>query len=288
MIVAMHQVRAHWGVAAVVVAVVVACSGDGERGVTGERDGADGGVKGTGGELAGGARGTRASGGNGGARGNDAAAGSGGLESGAGRTGSIDASLDAENGGARSVEASAGTGGAAADGCANCWILDLFPATRPSTISLTGTIQKSDTVCVIVFAGGQCLAQNDPPCNPSSGRTTVTLDLTVDQSGKLTVEAPYQDMCAQDYFCAISGPGCPIPTSYGVPTDTTYSYTPRGTDRCRAHTDGTPYPVEHVVDVRISGTSLIIDQTCTTHMLNQSSSVVDVRNWTTTIDLSVP
>jgi hypothetical protein len=234
-----------------------------------------GGSSGTGGAAGtGGVVGTGAAAGTGGASGTGAAAGSGGAGTGGSAGGPPDANFD---GGP--PDAPSG------DACPDCWMRDLFPPTRPATITVTGTIRKNDNVCVIVFGGGQCLAQNSPPCNPSSGQTSVMLDLTLDANGKLIVEAPYQDMCAQDYFCAISGPSCPIPTSYEVPTDTTFSYAPRSTDRCRRNLNGTPYNVEHVVGVRISGRSLIIDQLCTTHMLNQSSQVVDVRDWTTTINL---
>jgi hypothetical protein len=218
----------------------------------------------------------------------------GGAEGGAGdahsdsgssnREGGIDAPVD---GGHRdgSVEDAGGGPDAAIDASDQSWIQTLFPASRPATISLTATIRQSDLVCVIVYGGGQCQALNNPPCNPSSRQRTVTLDLTLDQNDQLVVEAPYQDMCAPDYFCAVSGPGCPIPTSYAVPTDTTYLFAPRSTDRCRRHQDGTPYDVENVVNVRFVGTTLIIDQLCTTHMLNLTSEVVDVRDWTTTIEV---
>ena len=289
----------------VVLALLAACGSDDDENARRGAGGTGAGATGSGGTVAtdarddtstgsGGAAGNVAAGGSGGAAGNAAAGGSGG----AGTGGSAGAGADA--GSAGDAGADAGTGGtdsadssldgapadaSSGDACATCWIRDLFPPSRPATISVTGTIRKNDNVCVIVFAGGQCLAQNNPPCNPFSGQTGVTLDLTLDAAGKLSVEAPYQDMCAQDYFCAISGPSCPIPTSYEVPTGTTFMYVPRATDRCRRHPNGTPYDVEHRVDVRISGRSLIIDQLCTTHMLNQSSQVVDVRNWTTTVDL---
>jgi hypothetical protein len=83
----------------------------------------------------------------------------------------------------------------------------------------------------------------------------------------------------------VSGPTCPIPTSYAVPTDTTFYFAPRPTDYCRRYENGTPYPVENVVNVQLSGTTLVIDQLCTTHMRNLTSEVIDIRDWTTTIEL---
>ncbi len=226
--------------------------------------------------------------GSGGAVGNSGAGSGGVSDTGVDGPDVGDAANDAGSDGRDAADASSDASpkdAGPADACADCWIRDRFPDGGPGTISVTGTIRKNDNVCVIVFGGGQCLAQNSPPCNPQSGQTTVTLDLTLDAAGKLIVEAPYQDMCAQDYFCAVSGPGCPIPTSYAVPTDTTFSYVPRSTDRCRRDLQGLPYNVSHEVSVRISGRSLIIEQLCTTHMLNQSTQVLDTRNWTTTIAL---
>jgi hypothetical protein len=255
--------------------------GSGRSGSTGSGGAAtSGGSAGSGGVAgSGGAAGTGGAVGSG-AAGSEGAAGT--LpDSGSGGDAALDADQDASDSGSDAGSSDADAG----DGCADCWIRDRFPPGRPATITVTGTIRKNDNVCVIVFGGGQCQAQNTPPCNPQGGQSSVTLDLTLDAAGKLTVEAPYQDMCAQDYFCAVSGPGCPIPTSYEVPTDTTFSYVPRATDRCRRDLNGQPYNVSHAVDVRISGRSLIIDQLCTTHMLNLSSQVIDVRDWTTTIVL---
>jgi len=144
-------------------------------------------------------------------------------------------------------------------------------------------------VCVMVGTAGGCLAQNDPPCSPSGGQATVSLALTIDAQDNITVQAPYQDMCAPDYFCAISGPGCPIPTSYPVPlVNQVYLYDPRSTDRCRRDTSGTAIQVEHDVDVSANGdVSVTIHQVCHTRMRNDgttpSSYVNDTRDWTTVI-----
>jgi hypothetical protein len=179
-----------------------------------------------------------------------------------------------------------GTGGSGGFGTS---LRDRFPPTRPATITVAATITKNDLVCVIVGTPGGCLPQNSPACNPSGGQATVTLDLTIDAQDNITVEAPYQDMCAPDYFCAVSGPSCPIPTSYPVPlTDHQYLYDPRPTDQCRRESNGTPIQVEHLVDVSANGgTSLTIRQQCHTRMRNDATDfptfVNDTRDWTTVI-----
>jgi hypothetical protein len=166
---------------------------------------------------------------------------------------------------------------------------DRFPPMRPATITVNGTITKNDDVCVMVGTSSGCLAQNDPPCNPSGGQTTTSLTLTIDAQDNITVQAPYQDMCAPDYFCAISGPGCPIPTSYPVPlVNQVYLYDPRSTDRCRRDMNGTAVQVEHDVDVSANGAvSVTIHQLCHTRMRNDgttpTSYVNDTRDWTTQI-----
>jgi hypothetical protein len=116
------------------------------------------------------------------------------------------------------------------------------------------------------------------------------LDLTIDAQDNIIVEAPYQDMCAPDYFCAISGPGCPIPTTYPVPlVNQRYLYTPRTTDRCRRDASGALVQVEHLVDVTVApnATSLTIHQQCHTRMRNDSTTpmsfVNDSRDWTTVV-----
>jgi hypothetical protein len=285
-----------------VALAVASCSGDdapvaaGGRSGTAARDaGHDSSAGGGGGAGTAGRGGTSGASGSGGIAGSAGAIGSAGAvgsagsgaDSGADDGSDADAPLDTATDVADASDSTSDgpSDGSSADACTDCWIGDRFPDGGPGTITVTGRIRKTDNVCAIVFGGGQCQAQNTPPCNAQSGQSTVMLDLTLDAAGKLTVEAPYQDMCAQDYFCAVSGPGCPIPTSYDVPTATTFSYPPRSTDRCRRDLNGAPYNVSHQVGVRISGRSLIIDQLCTTHMLNLSSQVVDVRNWTTTIDL---
>jgi hypothetical protein len=135
-----------------------------------------------------------------------------------------------------------------------------------------------------------CLAQNSPPCNPAGGQTTVMLTLTIDAQDNITVAAPYQDMCAQDYFCAISGPGCPIPTSYPVPlVNHQYLFDPRSTDHCRRDTSGVAIQVENLVDVSVApnATSLTIHQQCHTRMRDDgttpTSYVNDSRDWTTAL-----
>jgi hypothetical protein len=169
---------------------------------------------------------------------------------------------------------------------------DRFPPTRPATITVTGKITKNDNACVIVGTSGGCLAQNSPPCSPSGGQATVMLDLTIDAQDNITVEAPYQDMCAPDYFCAISGPGsgCPIPTSYPVPlSGQRYLYDPRSTDHCRRDANGVAIQVEHLVDVSVAANaaSLTIHQQCHTRMRNDgttpTSYVNDSRDWTTVL-----
>jgi hypothetical protein len=166
---------------------------------------------------------------------------------------------------------------------------DRFPATRPATITVSGTITKNDVMCVMVGTASGCLAQNMPPCNSAGGQATVSLDLTIDAQDNITVAAPYQDMCAPDYFCPVSGPGCPIPTSYPVPlVNHQYLYDPRSTDRCRRDMSGALTQVEHDVDVSANGAaSLTIHQVCHTRMRNDgttpSSYVNDTRDWTTVI-----
>ena len=95
---------------------------------------------------------------------------------------------------------------------------------------------------------------------------------------------------AQDYFCAISGPNCPIPTSYPVPLmNQRYLYNPRSTDQCRRESNGTAIQVEHLVDVTVASnaTSLTIRQQCPTRMRNDgttpTSFVNDSRDWTTVL-----
>jgi hypothetical protein len=145
-------------------------------------------------------------------------------------------------------------------------------------------------VCVMVGTSSSgCLAQNSPPCSPSGGQTPVTLTLTIDAQDNITVQAPYQDMCAPDYFCAISGPGCPIPTSYPVPlVGQRYLFDPRSTDRCRRDASGAFIQVENLVDVTpVGDTSLTIHQVCHTRMRNDGTTpmtfVNDTRDWTTVI-----
>jgi len=167
---------------------------------------------------------------------------------------------------------------------------DRFPPTRPATITVNGLTTKNDNVCVIVGTSGGCLAQNMPPCNPGGGQASATLDLTIDAQDNITVEAPYQDMCAPDYFCAISGPGCPIPTTYPVPlANQRYLYDPRTSDRCRRDSSGAAIQVEHLVDVTVgaNASSLTIRQQCHTRMRNDgttpTSYVNDSRDWTTVV-----
>ena len=167
---------------------------------------------------------------------------------------------------------------------------DRFPPTRPATITVNGRITKIDNACVIVGTAGGCLAQNSPPCSPGSPAENVSLDVTIDAQDNITVEAPYQTMCAQDYFCAISGPNCPIPTSYPVPlVNQRYLYNPRSTDQCRRESNGTAIQVEHLVDVTVgaNAATLTIHQQCHTRMRNDgttpTSFVNDSRDWTTVL-----
>jgi len=131
-----------------------------------------------------------------------------------------------------------------------------------------------------------------PACTPGGGQTNVSLDLTIDAQDNITVEAPYQDMCAPDYFCAISGPGsgCPIPTSYPVPlVNQRYLYDPRSTDKCRRDSSSAPIQVEHLVDVTVGAdaATLTVRQQCHTRMRNDgttpTSYVNDSRDWTTVL-----
>jgi hypothetical protein len=185
-----------------------------------------------------------------------------------------------------------GIGGATGGTGGGTSLRDRFPTTRPATITVTGRITKNDYACVIVGTSGGCLAQNQPPCNAAGGQATTPLDLTIDANDNITVEAPYQDMCAPDYFCAISGPGsgCPIPTTYPVPlVGQEYLYTPRSTDRCRRDSNGTAILVQHLVDVTVgpNAATLTIRQQCKTRMRNDgttpTSYVNDSRDWTTVI-----
>jgi hypothetical protein len=141
----------------------------------------------------------------------------------------------------------------------------------------------------MVGTSSGCLAQNSPPCNAAGGQATTMLDLTIDAQNNITVAAPYQDMCAPDYFCAVSGPGCPIPTTYPVPlVGQRYLFDPRSTDRCRRDGSGALVQVENLVDVTVNGSSsLTIHQQCHTRMRNDgttpTSFVNDSRDWTTVV-----
>ena len=277
-------------------------------------------VGGTGGGGGAGGRGGATGGGGGGAGGTGGAAGTGGAGGSGGSGGRRPVAARrrrrarrrtrrdrrATGGGARAraaaePAASAGTGGGGGTGGVagtgggggtggGTSLRDRFPATRPATITVNGRITKSDNVCVIVGTSGGCLAQNQPPCNAGGGQTNVSLDLTIDAQDNITVEAPYQDMCAPDYFCAMSGPGCPIPTSYPVPlVGQQYLYDPRSTDRCRRDSNGIAIKVEHLVDVTVgaNAATLTIHQLCKTRMRNDgttpTSYVNDSRDWTTVL-----
>ena len=133
------------------------------------------------------------------------------------------------------------------------------------------------------------MPQNDPACVGVSEEAQITLDLTIDENDALTIEAPYQDMCAPDFFCAVSGPSCPVPTSYSVPQTKAWSYyDPRPTDGCRTDKNGAPVQVTSVTEVTGDGRStLVINQLCQTQMRNDidvpTSYVFDERDWTTVI-----
>jgi hypothetical protein len=232
----------------------------------------------------GGSGGTPDAGGAGGASGTGGTGGTGGAG------GVADAGVDlGGTGGAHDAGVDSGQSGAA-DAGGNS-LRDRFPPTRPATITATGVITTNDVACVMVGTASGCLAQNSPPCSPSGGQTTVSLTLTIDAQDNITVQAPYQDMCAPDYFCAITGPGsgCPIPTSYPVPlVNQLYLYDPRTTDRCRRDSSGTAIQVQHVVDVSTNNsTSVTIHQQCHTRMRNDgttpTSFVDDTRDWTTVL-----
>jgi hypothetical protein len=251
-------------------------------------------VGGTGG--GGGAGGSGGAGGRGGATGGGGGGGAGGTGAGgAGGVGGSGGGGMAGTGGAGGRGGTGGTGGAAGTGGGGgtgggTSLRDRFPATRPATITVNGRITKNDNVCVIVGTSGGCLAQNQPPCNTAGGQTNVSLDLTIDAQDNITVEAPYQDMCAPDYFCAVSGPGCPIPTSYPVPlVGQQYLYDPRSTDRCRRDSNSVAIKVEHLVDVTVgaNAATLTIHQLCKTRMRNDgtnpTSYVNDSRDWTTVL-----
>ena len=238
--------------------------------------GAGGGGTGGGG-AGGGGTGGGGMGGGGTGGGGTSGGGTGGGGAGGGGTG---------GGGAGGAAGRGGTGGGGTGGGS---LRDRFPATRPATITVTGRITKNDLACVIVGTAGGCLAQNTPPCSPEGGQANTMLDLTIDAQDNITVEAPYQTMCAPDYFCAVSGPNCPIPTSYPVPlVNQRYLYNPRPTDNCRRDTSSVPIQVEHLVDVTVNGNvSLTIRQQCHTRMRNDgttpSSYVNDTRDWTTVV-----
>ena len=96
-------------------------------------------------------------------------------------------------------------------------------------------------------------------------------------------------MRARLFLRAISGPGCPIPTTYPVPlSNHRYLYDPRSTDRCRRDSNSVAIQVEHLVDVSTNGNvSLTIRQQCHTRMRNDgttpTSYVNDTRDWTTVV-----
>jgi hypothetical protein len=276
------------------VATLVAAGCDSRA--TSQRDGGPdaphggtGGSAGTGGSTGGtgGSGGSSGTGGTGGSAGTGGTAGTGGS---AGTGGASDAGFDAGadatgTGGARDAGVDLG---AATDAGGN-HLRDRFPPMRPATITANGVITKNDVACVMVGTTTGCLAQNSPPCSASGGQTTVSLTLTIDAQDNITVQAPYQDMCAQDYFCAVSGPSCPIPTSYPVPlVDHLYLYDPRTTDRCRRDSNGTAIQVQHLVDVSTNNsTTVTIHQQCHTRMRNDGTSptsfVDDTRDWTTVL-----
>ena len=258
-------------------------TGGGGMGGGGTGGGGSGGGGSGGGGTGGGGIGGGGTGGGGRGGGGAGGGGTGGGGLGGGGTGGGGAGRGGTGGGGM------GGGGTGGGGTGGGSLRDRFPATRPATITVTGRITKNDLACVIVGTAGGCLAQNTPPCSPEGGQSNTMLDLTIDAQDNITVEAPYQTMCAQDYFCAISGPNCPIPTSYPVPlVNQRYLYNPRPTDNCRRDTSSVPIQVEHLVDVTVNGNvSLTIRQQCHTRMRNDgttpSSYVNDSRDWTTVV-----
>jgi hypothetical protein len=105
--------------------------------------------------------------------------------------------------------------------------------------------------------------------------------------GKLTIEAPYQDMCAPDYLCDVSGPTtCNVPTSFTESVLPQYwSFDPRPLDQCR---DG---QVQLAVTFTAISNILTLEQECNTQLYDVRSNgtqriVYDQRIWDTTIDLA--
>ncbi len=193
----------------------------------------------------------------------------------------------------------AGAGGesnglAGASGAAGFDVGDLF-GDQPGTIERSGSITKSDNVCVVIFSGGMCLAQNSPACSPGSPPANVALSLTLDAQGQLTVEAPYQDMCTSDYVGAVvdqngTPTGGAVATSYAVPLDTVAYYTPRSIDHCRINANGSDSIVKDEIETWIEGTTLYITQLCTTHFMvidpvYGATALTDTRSWTTKVEL---
>ncbi len=172
---------------------------------------------------------------------------------------------------------------------------DLFDG-QPGSLDLSGTITKTDNVCVVIYSGGMCLAQNDPPCSYGSPQQSVTLTLTLDAADNLTIEAPYQDMCTSDYVGAVvdSGgtpTGGAVATSYAVPLESTAYYAPRSIDHCRIDSNGIDTIVQDEVSTYVDGTNLLITQLCTTEftvidpIYQTPTTLIDTRNWTTVIPL---
>jgi len=173
---------------------------------------------------------------------------------------------------------------------AECWRRDLFPPPWPVTIQVTGTLTKNDFACPVDGAPCRvsgCAAPGTCECQAIEGSAPITLDLTMNADGKLTIEAPYQDMCAPDYLCDISTPEtCNVPTSFTENVlPQRWSFDPRPFDECR---DG---QVELAVSFKATSNILTLDQECNTQFHDVRSDgtqriVYDARVWKTTLDLA--
>lgn len=173
----------------------------------------------------------------------------------------------------------------------SCWIRDLFGG-KPGTKALAGTIEKDDYVCVVNY-GSACVAQNDPPCSTYTTPADVTLNVTLAADGTISVQAPYQTMCAIDYLgpmCDVDGvpTGGTYPMSYAVPMATQFwYYLPRELDYCRVDTAGHDTTIQHRVSTSIVGSQIWVTQDCFTQFsiaatsTDPQRSLFDRRSWIT-------
>jgi hypothetical protein len=114
----------------------------------------------------------------------------------------------------------------------------------------------------------------------------------------VTIEAPYQDMCAADYVGGVidqngTPTGQPVPTSYAVPLPpTVFYYAPRSIDRCRTDLNGVDARVEHHADTAVAGTEIVVTQDCFTTLRDDTSGspslLHDTRHYVTRVLIAGP